>query len=87
MIYDRGRRGFFFFFIFLGFEIRLHAEFQLPILLRSGSFMVGDKKEKEKKKKKKMGVPNQPSLNRVKTNNSTSKQHRKLKFGVQYIST
>ena len=24
------------------------------------------------------------ALNRVKTNNSTSKQHRKLKFGVQY---
>ena len=27
------------------FEIRLHTEFQLPMLLRSGSFMVGDKQQ------------------------------------------
>ena len=35
--------------------------------------------------RKKLGLPTPPlsSLNRVKTNNSTSKQHRKLKFGVQ----
>jgi hypothetical protein len=45
--------------------------------------------------KKKIGVTltppskptNQPRLNRVKTNKSTSKQHRKLKFGMQsYIN-
>ena len=26
-------------------KIRLHTEFQLPMLLRSGSFMVGDNKQ------------------------------------------
>ena len=30
-------------------EIRLHTEFQLPMLLRSGSFMVGDKATKGNK--------------------------------------
>ena len=35
----------FFFFIFFSWvEIRLHAEFQLHMLLRSGSFMVVEKK-------------------------------------------
>ena len=40
------------FFLHISFswvEIRLHAEFQLPMLLRIGSFMVGDKKQTKTK--------------------------------------
>ena len=28
-------------------ELRLHTEFQLPMLLKSGSFMVGDKQKRQ----------------------------------------
>ena len=46
-----GNPNFFLHISFSWVEIRLHTEFQLPMLLRSGSFMVGDNNNKKGKKK------------------------------------
>ena len=44
-----GNPDFFLHISFSWVEIRLHTEFQLPMLLRSGSFMVVDKKKRQGK--------------------------------------